>query len=79
LQTVAREVRAHGTSDESMRELRASLGLSLTLCNDDDVIGAIPALEDEGFNLYYVDGSGHCWSLTSDPARATGLLVAATQ
>lgn len=50
--------------------------LTFTVCADDDVIRARPVVERERFNLYLVDGSSHCMSLTSDPAVASGVVVA---
>lgn len=51
-------------------------GLNVTVCADDDIIGARPVLAQEGFNLYLADGGSHCLSLTSDPAAASGVVVA---
>jgi hypothetical protein len=50
--------------------------LTFTVCADDDVIRARPVVERERFNLYLVDGSSHCMSLTSDLAVASGVVVA---
>ncbi|MEW6646565.1 MAG: DUF6129 family protein [Pseudomonadota bacterium] len=50
--------------------------LHITVCADDDIIGARPVLELGGFNLYLVDGGSHCLGLTSDPAAASGVVVA---
>ncbi len=52
-------------------------GLHITLCSDDDVPARLPpALERPGFNLYLVNGSEHCLSLTNDPAVAVGVVLA---
>ncbi len=51
-------------------------GISFTLCDDDDIIGARPVLERPGFNLYLVDASDHCMKLTRFPEHATGVVVA---
>lgn len=52
-------------------------GLHLTLCSDDDVPARLPAvLERPGFNLYLVNGSEHCLSLTDDPEVAIGVVLA---
>lgn len=57
--------------------LRADFpALTFTVCADDDVIRARPVVERERFNLYLVDGSSHCMSLTSDAAVASGVVVA---
>jgi hypothetical protein len=51
-------------------------GLSLTRCNLSDMLAEEPFREYPRFNIYLVDGSDHCWRFTSDPACATGLVVA---
>jgi len=51
--------------------------LRFTLCNDDDMPARLPpALKREKFNLYLVNGSEHCLSLTDDPLRAIGVVLA---
>ena len=52
--------------------------LRFTYCNDDDMPARLPpALKRENFNLYLVNGSEHCLSLTDDPLHAIGIVVAA--
>jgi len=51
-------------------------GRAITVCDAADLTEGRPYREYPGFELYLVDGSGHCWSLTPDPDAATGLLVA---
>jgi len=51
--------------------------LRFTFCNDDDMPARLPAaLKRERFNLYLVNGSEHCLSLTDDPLQAIGVVVA---
>lgn len=51
--------------------------LRFTLCNDDDMPARLPAvLKRERFNLYLVNGSEHCLSLTDDPLHAIGVVLA---
>lgn len=51
--------------------------LRITLCNDDDMPARLsPALRREKFNLYLVNGSEHCLSLTDDPLQAIGVVLA---
>jgi hypothetical protein len=50
--------------------------LSLTRCDHSDIDTETPFREYGRYSLYLVDGADHCWRLTSDPARATGLVVA---
>ena len=35
-----------------------------------------PYREEERFDLFLVDGSGHCWTITATPDTATGLVIA---
>lgn len=51
--------------------------LRFTFCNDDDMPARLPpALKRDGFNLYLVNGSEHCLSLTDDPMQAIGVVLA---
>jgi uncharacterized protein DUF6129 len=49
--------------------------LSLTRCDESDVDTEKPFRTYPRFSLYLVDGAAHCWQLTPDPERATGLVV----
>jgi hypothetical protein len=51
-------------------------GLTLTRCDAADMGAESPFREYPRFNLYLVDAADHCWRLTADPARATGIVVA---
>lgn len=52
-------------------------GLSFTCCDASDLSGVPPPyLSHPGFDLYLVDGGGHCWNLTADVQAATGVLLA---
>jgi hypothetical protein len=51
-------------------------GLTLTRCDVSDMGTEVPFREYPRFNLYLVDATDHCWCLTADPARATGIVVA---
>jgi len=51
--------------------------LRFTLCSDDDMPARLsPVLRREKFNLYLVNGSEHCLSLTDDPLQAIGVVLA---
>lgn len=50
--------------------------LHFTFCSDDDVALDAPASACEGYNLYLVDGSGHCLTLTTELTAASGLVIA---
>ncbi|MDP2111456.1 MAG: DUF6129 family protein [Thiobacillus sp.] len=52
-------------------------GLYFTVCGDDDVPARLsPVLERPGFNVYLVNGSEHCLTLTNDPEVAIGVVLA---
>ncbi|MGP0061486.1 MAG: hypothetical protein ACLPID_19625 [Beijerinckiaceae bacterium] len=72
-----------GTVDPSpaaLSTLRQQLpGITVTQCAKSDVDMEEPFREYQSFTLYLVDGADHCWRLTSDPGRATGLIVASNR
>lgn len=35
-----------------------------------------PYREEERFDLFLVDGNGHCWTITGAPESATGIVIA---
>ncbi len=51
--------------------------LSITRCDPSDMSDETPFREYPRFDLYLVDGGGHCWRLTEKLAEATGLVVVA--
>jgi hypothetical protein len=51
--------------------------LSFTRCDLSDLGVEEPFRQYPSFNLYLVDASDHCYRLTTDPERATGVVVAA--
>jgi hypothetical protein len=53
-------------------------GMTVTQCDPSDVDLEAPFRVAAGVSLYLVDGMDHCWRLTTDAARATGLVVVAT-
>ena len=66
---------------ESLRRGAAALrsrypGISFSCCDAADLSGEEPYRRYGGFDLYLVDGSGHCARLTDDPVEATGVIVA---
>lgn len=51
--------------------------LRFTFCSDDDMPARLPpSLKRERFNLYLVNGSEHCLSLTDEPSQAIGVVLA---
>lgn len=65
-------------NEDTLASLKKSWpDLRFTICNDDDMPARLPAaLKRERFNLYLVNGSEHCLSLTDDPSQAIGVVVA---
>lgn len=51
-------------------------GLSFTRCDAADLSEEPLFRRYARFDLYLVDGRSHCWRITSDPARATGVVIA---
>jgi hypothetical protein len=69
---------ASGAEAGTLAELRARFPkLSLTRVDASDLGMETPFRHYERFDLYLVDGSSHCWSLTDNPELATGLVLAA--
>jgi hypothetical protein len=69
---------ADAPADALAGHLRGAFpGVHFTVCSDDDIPARLRAVAGNAFcRLYYVDGSGHCLTLTADAAAATGLVVA---
>lgn len=40
-----------------------------------DMRGEAPAVQGDTLALYYGASDGHCWTVTSDPARAAGFFL----
>ncbi len=60
-----------------LTQLRQQLpGRAITVCDAADMTEGRPYREYPDFEVYLVDGSGHCWYLTQDADSATGLVVA---
>ena len=67
-------------SDSSISELRKGLaGLTLTRCDLADIDHETPYGVFPKYTVFLVDASDHCWVFTTDPARATGVVVAANR
>ncbi len=77
LDGVAKVVAAAAGSEPDLSALREVFpGVHFTVCSDDDVGSVEPVRAGDGFNLYLVDGRGHCLAFTNDPEVATGLVIA---
>jgi hypothetical protein len=77
LNQISKLVKSGPVSEAVLERLRGSFpDIHFTYCMDDDVVGASPVFEDPAFNLYLVDSSSHCLTLTRDLELATGLVLA---
>ncbi len=77
IDAIVSRVRAAGVDEQCVAALRGEYpGLHFTWCMDDDIGAETPFAEFAGFNLYLVDGQGHCLKLTTDPAVAGGVVIA---
>ena len=74
---ISKLVEEHGLDEDAVTSLRGKWpDIHFTYCSDDDVLGPQPVREFDTFNVYLVDGRDHCLKFTSDPASATGLVLA---
>ena len=78
---VVQIVERAGLNDQTIAALReAFTPIHFTYCLDDDIGTGIgvpePVRTTDAFNLYLVDGQGHCMRFTADPDAATGLVLA---
>lgn len=77
LDQVARIVARAGLGQQTLDALRAAFtDLHLTYCSDEDVGCEEPIRREDGFNIYLVDGRGHCMRFTGDLESATGIVLA---
>ncbi len=79
LQQIASTAASIGTLNEAALESLKKIwpDLRFTFCSDDDMPARLPpALRNDRFNLYLVGGGEHCLSLTVDPERAIGVVLA---
>lgn len=77
LQRIGNRLETGSISEQAVSALRSEFpDRHFTYCMDDDVVMAKPVYEGGSFNLYLVDSSDHCLSLTNDPEVATGIVVA---
>jgi len=77
LNSVGELLKNQPISEQVVEKLRSGFSdLRFTYCMDDDIVGAIPVLEDQQFNLYLVNSSSSCLSLTNDMEAASGVVIA---
>ena len=62
-----------GLYDQTLSALRGTfMDIHLTYCMDADIGIQAPVRRAKGFNVYLVDGQGHCMRFTNDQEAATG-------
>ena len=77
LDQVARIVERAGLDEQTLGALReAFTDVHLTYCMDDDIAIVEPVVRTRGFNMYLVDGRGHCIRFTTELESATGIVLA---
>jgi hypothetical protein len=77
LEQVSLIVSRAGLNHQTLMALREAFqDMHLTYCMDEDIGIGEPIRRDQGFNLYLVDGRGHCMRFTSDLDAATGIVLA---
>lgn len=81
LSSVAATVGEVGHGDGCVSVLRKAWpNLRFVACSEDDIPARLkPALQGEGFSLYYVGGGEHCLALSQDADSAIGLVVASVE
>lgn len=76
LDQVSLVVEKAGLSDQTLMALREAFqDIHLTYCMDEDIGVGEPIRREKGFNLYLVDGRGHCIRFTTDLEAATGIVL----
>ena len=77
IDSIANYVSEQGLSEDVLVALRKQYpGKHFTWCMDDDINSDHPVVQREDFAIYLVDSSDHCSKLTSDPASASGYVLA---
>ncbi|MDD2769876.1 MAG: DUF6129 family protein [Methylococcus sp.] len=77
LEQIRSQLEIEATAAQHIAALRQAFpGLSMTRCDEGDIDTETPVLETARFNLYLLDAADHCAHVTSDPSRATGLILA---
>ncbi len=70
-------VESKGLSEMLIADLKSQFqDFHFTYCMDDDMGAYEPSVEANGFNIYFVDSSNHCATLTRSPDNASGMVLA---
>lgn len=77
LDAIVSLVEQQGLSESVITGLRDQYSdYHFTYCMDDDMDAYTPALERDGFNIYFVNSANHCATLTQNQESASGLVFA---
>jgi len=77
IDAVVDRIESGDIGEQDMVRLRSDFpGIHFTWCMDDDIGMEEPLVERDRFNLYLVDGQGHCLKLTTDREAANGIVIA---
>jgi hypothetical protein len=77
LEQITRIVEGAGLDAQTVDALREAFPyMHLTHCMDDDIGIMEPARRAARFNIYLVDGGGHCMRFTTAIGAATGMVLA---
>jgi len=77
LERIARLAGDAASSRDAVLALRGRFpGLAVTRVDAMDMRGESPVRRLAARDLYLVDARNHCWTVTVDPAMATGVVIA---
>lgn len=77
LETIRGLLEGPAPAAERCASVRSSFpGISLTRCDWSDMDAEKPVFETMEFAVFLIDTSEHCVRMTTNPAVATGLIVA---
>jgi len=74
---IAKFVAQQQVNEATLIQLRQTYpSIHFTYCSDDDIHSARPVVEHAEFNIYLVNTSEHCFTLTPNFEQATGIVLA---
>jgi stress response protein SCP2 len=74
---IAKFVAQQQVNEATLIQLRQTYpSIHFTYCSDDDIHSARPVVEHAEFNIYLVNTSEHCFTLTPNFEQATGMVLA---
>ena len=77
IEAILAEIESDGLSESLIVTVRQRYpDFHFTYCMDDDMDAHTPARVCRGFNVYYVNSTDHCATLTANLEQASGLVFA---